>query len=130
MQFAARVPTVNKRTTYTHSSMPEFPELVDTSLGVFVSPVFGASECGSMAKRILVADDSALMRRQIRTLLELDTDIEVCRSSKWVGSRAESSEVLSRLGCHGRSDAGNEWIRSDARDKKAPAISAGSNFYA
>lgn len=31
-----------------------------------------------MAKRILVADDSLLMRKQIRTILELDTDIEVC----------------------------------------------------
>jgi DNA-binding NarL/FixJ family response regulator len=41
-------------------------------------PCFWGPERGSMAKRILVADDSALMRRQIRTLLELDTDIEVC----------------------------------------------------
>ncbi len=31
-----------------------------------------------MAKRILVADDSLLMRRQIRTILELDGDIEIC----------------------------------------------------
>jgi DNA-binding NarL/FixJ family response regulator len=31
-----------------------------------------------MAKRILVADDSLLMRRQIRTVLELDGDIEIC----------------------------------------------------
>ncbi len=32
----------------------------------------------AMAKRILVADDSLLMRRQIRTILELDGDIEIC----------------------------------------------------
>jgi two-component system invasion response regulator UvrY len=31
-----------------------------------------------MAKRILVADDSLLMLRQIRMILELDTGVEVC----------------------------------------------------
>jgi DNA-binding NarL/FixJ family response regulator len=31
-----------------------------------------------MAKRILVADDSVLMRKQIRAILEFDTDLEVC----------------------------------------------------
>lgn len=32
----------------------------------------------AMAKRILVADDSLLMREQIRTILESDMDIEIC----------------------------------------------------
>jgi len=31
-----------------------------------------------MAKRILIADDSPLMLRQVRTLLELDRSVEVC----------------------------------------------------
>jgi len=31
-----------------------------------------------MAKRIPVADDSLLMRKQIRTILESDKDIEIC----------------------------------------------------
>ena len=31
-----------------------------------------------MAKRILIVDDSALMRRQIRQILEAQTDVEVC----------------------------------------------------
>ncbi len=39
---------------------------------------FGAPERDPMAKRILIADDSAFMRKQIRTILELESDIEVC----------------------------------------------------
>ena len=31
-----------------------------------------------MAKRILIADDSALMRRQVRLILEIDGTVEVC----------------------------------------------------
>src|SRR5713101_4802704 len=31
-----------------------------------------------MPKRILVADDSELIRRQIRTILESDRDIQIC----------------------------------------------------
>ena len=37
-----------------------------------------APDCDAMAKRILVADDSELIRRQIRTILEPDPDIEIC----------------------------------------------------
>lgn len=32
----------------------------------------------AMAKRILLADDSSLMRRHIRAILELDMDLQVC----------------------------------------------------
>lgn len=31
-----------------------------------------------MSKRILIADDSSVMRRQVRLILELDDSIEVC----------------------------------------------------
>src|SRR5712692_9017341 len=59
--------------------MPDFSGLVDTfTLGVLWPFVFGVPERDPMAKRILVADDSAVMRRQIRTILELDRDVEVC----------------------------------------------------
>jgi chemotaxis response regulator CheB len=34
--------------------------------------------CLSMARRILIADDSELMRRQIRKILESDRDLEIC----------------------------------------------------
>jgi len=32
----------------------------------------------SMARRILIADDSDLMRRQLRMILDLDSDVEIC----------------------------------------------------
>jgi DNA-binding NarL/FixJ family response regulator len=35
-----------------------------------------------MPKRILVADDSELMRNQIRTLLELDRNLEICAEAE------------------------------------------------
>ncbi len=35
-----------------------------------------------MPKRILVADDSELIRRQIRMTLELDRDIEICAEAE------------------------------------------------
>ena len=35
-----------------------------------------------MPKRILVADDSEVMRRQIRMTLELDRDIEICAEAE------------------------------------------------
>jgi DNA-binding NarL/FixJ family response regulator len=35
-------------------------------------------DCDAMAKRILVADDSELIRRQVRTILEADPDLEIC----------------------------------------------------
>ena len=39
---------------------------------------WGMETLSVMAKRILVADDSLLMRKQIRAILESDTDIEIC----------------------------------------------------
>lgn len=45
---------------------------------MFVVFMISGPACDPMAKRILVADDSAFMRRQIRTILALDRDIEVC----------------------------------------------------
>ena len=35
-------------------------------------------DCDAMAKRILVADDSEVIRRQVRTILEPDPDLEIC----------------------------------------------------
>ena len=37
-----------------------------------------APDCNAMAKRILVADDSEVIRRQVRTILEPDPDLEIC----------------------------------------------------
>jgi DNA-binding NarL/FixJ family response regulator len=37
-----------------------------------------AQDCDAMAKRILVADDSEVIRRQVRTILEPDPDLEIC----------------------------------------------------
>jgi DNA-binding NarL/FixJ family response regulator len=41
-----------------------------------------------MAKRILIADDSVLMRKQIRAILKSDKDIEICAEA------AEGSEAV------------------------------------
>jgi chemotaxis response regulator CheB len=37
-----------------------------------------APDCDAMAKRILVADDSEVIRRQVRAILEPDPDLEIC----------------------------------------------------
>ena len=37
-----------------------------------------APDRDAMAKRILVADDSEVIRRQVRTILEPDADLEIC----------------------------------------------------
>jgi DNA-binding NarL/FixJ family response regulator len=37
-----------------------------------------APDSDAMAKRILVADDSEVMRRQVRAILESDPDLEIC----------------------------------------------------
>jgi DNA-binding NarL/FixJ family response regulator len=48
-----------------------------------------------MAKRVLVADDSELMRRQVRTILESEADMEVCAEA------ADGREALQMLEeCH------------------------------
>ena len=44
----------------------------------FVSLAEEAPDCDAMPKRILVADDSEVIRRQVRTILEPDPDIEIC----------------------------------------------------
>ena len=37
-----------------------------------------APDCDAMPKRILVADDSEVIRRQVRTILEPDPAVEIC----------------------------------------------------
>jgi DNA-binding NarL/FixJ family response regulator len=44
-----------------------------------------------MASRILIADDSPLMRRQIRAILERDADIEIC------GEAENGAEALQQV---------------------------------
>jgi two-component system chemotaxis response regulator CheB len=41
------------------------------------SPV-GTTRFDAMAQRVLVADDNTLIRKQIRSIVESDTELEVC----------------------------------------------------
>ena len=69
-----------KKTRYLHAP-PNFTSvpLLGTIYGArFVSLAEEAPDCDAMAKRILVADDSEVIRRQVRTILEPDPDIEIC----------------------------------------------------
>jgi nitrogenase subunit NifH len=71
--------TVNKSETYTLCPVLDLSGPADNlTWGVCVCFGFGAPERDPMAKRILIADDSAFMRKQIRTILELESDMEVC----------------------------------------------------
>ena len=60
-----------------------------------------------MAIRVLVADDNTLIRKQIRTIVESDMELEVCAEAVNNRSRRESSGILPRHGGYRFSDAGD-----------------------
>lgn len=51
---------------------------VGASLNRVSTASYEAARFVLMAIRVLIADDNSLMRRQIRALLELDTDVDLC----------------------------------------------------
>jgi len=70
---AALVRTVNH--LYIYAIHPYEIRLLSRMMGL---PNIFQVKNSQMPKRILVADDSAVIRKQIRTILESETDIEIC----------------------------------------------------
>ena len=52
-----------------------------------------------MAIRVLVADDNALIRKQIRSIVESDTELEICAEAcRWIGGRRRKLRNLVQTG--------------------------------
>ena len=83
-----------------------------------------------MSIRVLVADDNTLIRKQIRSIVESDTELEVCAEAVSGLKAVEKAQQFSPdVAVIEFSDAGDGWLKSNTENKATNAISAHFAFH-